>query len=92
MVFHISSTLILEPISIQIPVGSYAMAYGSLKNYEVAIFSPVEIAKSNDYKFKQGIISYKGISLLGGNVVGYQGFVRVKKSEKTEIENPEDNG
>ena len=73
-------------------VGSYAMAYGSLKNYEVAIFSPVEIAKSNDYKFKQGIISYKASVFVGGNVVGYQGFVRVKKSEKTEIENPEDNG
>jgi hypothetical protein len=29
---------------------------------------------------------------VGGNVVGYQGFVSVKKSEKTEIEDPEDNG
>ena len=55
------------------------MAYGALKNYEVAVFSPVEIAKSNDYKFKQGIICYKASVFVGGNVVGYQGFVRVKK-------------
>lgn len=59
--------------------GTYAMAYGALKNYEVAVFSPVEIAKSNDYKFKQGIICYKASVFVGGNVVGYQGFVRVKK-------------
>lgn len=59
--------------------GTYAMAYGALKNYEVAVFSPVEIAKSNDYKFKQGIICYKASVFVGGNVVGYKGFVRVKK-------------
>ena len=59
--------------------GTYAMAYGALKNYEVAVFSPVEIDKSNDYKFKQGIICYKASVFVGGNVVGYQGFVRVKK-------------
>lgn len=59
--------------------GTYAMAYGALKNYEVAVFSPVEIAKSSDYKFKQGIICYKASVFVGGNVVGYQGFVRVKK-------------
>ena len=67
----------------QTAVGAYTLAYGSLKNYEVAIFSPVEIAKSNDYKFKQGIICYKASVFVGGNVVGYQGFVRVKKSAAT---------
>lgn len=59
--------------------GAYCLAYGSLKNYEVAVFSPVEIAKSNDYKFKQGIICYKASVFVGGNVVGYNGFVRVTK-------------
>ncbi len=73
-------------------VGTYAMAYGSLKNYEVAIFSPVEISKSNDYKFKQGIICYKASVFVGGNVVGYQGFVRVVKGEKTDVLDPEYNG
>lgn len=67
----------------QTPVGTYTLAYGSLKNYEVAVFSPVEIAKSNDYKFKQGIVCYKASVFVGGNVVGYQGFVRVKKAEAT---------
>lgn len=70
----------------QTTVGTYVMAYGSLKNYEVAVFSPVEIAKSNDYKFKQGIISYKASVFVGGNVVGYQGFVRVVKGTPTETE------
>ena len=70
----------------QTALGAYSMAYGSLKNYEVAVFSPIEIAKSNDYKFKQGIISYKASVFVGGNVVGYQGFVRVVKGTPTEPE------
>ena len=69
--------------------GTYCIAYGSLLNYEVPIFSNVEIGKSTDYKFKDGIICYKASVFTGGNVVGYKGFVRVKKgtaavSEETE--------
>ena len=59
--------------------GTYCIAYGSLFNYEVPIFSNVEIGKSTDYKFKDGIICYKASVFTGGNVVGYKGFVRVKK-------------
>ncbi len=59
--------------------GEYAMAYGALKNYEVPVFSAVEIGKSVDYKFKDGIICYKASVFTGGNVVGYKGFLRIKK-------------
>lgn len=65
-------------------VGEYAIAYGSLHNYEVPIFSPVEIGKSTDYKFKDGIICYKASVFTGGNVVGYNGFLRIKKGTKAE--------
>ena len=60
--------------------GDYTMAYGALDNYEVPVFSPVEVAKSTDYKFKDGIVCYKSSVFTGGNVVGYNGFLRVKKS------------
>lgn len=60
--------------------GDYCIAYGAPENYEVPIFSPVEISKSTDYKFKDGIICYKASVFTGGNVVGYKGFLRVKKS------------
>ena len=63
--------------------GEYSIAYGSLNNYEVPIFSPVEIGKSTDYKFKDGIICYKASVFTGGNVVGYNGFLRVKKGTTT---------
>ena len=63
---------------------TYCMAYGSLKNYEVPIFSGVEIGKSTDYKFKDGIICYKASVFTGGNVVGYNGFLRIKKASATE--------
>lgn len=63
--------------------GAYCIAYGALTNYEVPIFSPVEIAKSTDYKFKDGIISYKASVFTGGNVVGYKGFLRIKKGTAT---------
>ena len=59
--------------------GDYSIAYGALNNYEVPIFSPVEIGKSTDYKFKDGIICYKASVFTGGNVVGYNGFLRIKK-------------
>lgn len=69
-------------------VGEYAIAYGSLHNYEVPIFSPVEIGKSTDYKFKDGIICYKASVFTGGNVVGYNGFLRVKKGATQTNEAP----
>ena len=63
--------------------GDYCMAYGALENYEVSVFSPVEIAKSTDYKFKDGIVCYKSSVFTGGNVVGYNGFLRIKKAKAT---------
>ena len=68
--------------------GTYCIAYGSLFNYEVPIFSNVEIGKSTDYKFKDGIICYKASVFTGGNVVGYKGFVRVKKGAASPTTEP----
>ena len=75
--------------------GEYGMAYGPLANYEVPIFSGVEVAKSTDYKFKDGIICYKASVFTGGNVVGYKGFLRVKKapaSNNSEEDDSEQDG
>ncbi len=58
----------------------YCMAYGSLSNYEVALFSPLEVRQSEDYKFEEGQIAHKGVVFAGGNVVAYNGFIRVKKA------------
>jgi HK97 family phage major capsid protein len=55
------------------------MAYGSLSNYELAAFAPVEMSKSSDYKFKEGQTAYKAVGIFGGNVVSWNGFIRVKK-------------
>lgn len=60
-------------------VGEYGIAYGPLLNYEVPVFSGVEVSKSTDYKFRDGIVCYKASVFTGGNVVGYKGFLRVKK-------------
>lgn len=59
---------------------TYCMAYGSLSNYEVALFSPLEVKQSEDYKFEEGQIAHKGVVFAGGNVVAYNGFMRVKKA------------
>lgn len=59
--------------------GDYCMAYGSLSNYEIALFSELEVKESEDYKFKEGQIAHRGSVFAGGNVVAYNGFVRVKK-------------
>lgn len=57
----------------------YAMAYGPLSNYELATFSPTDIQKSTDFKFKQGMIAHRGSVFVGGNVAAHNGFLRVKK-------------
>ncbi|NJP37187.1 phage major capsid protein [Alkalicoccus luteus] len=59
--------------------GDYLMAYGPLSNYEMGIFSPLEVKRSDDYKFKQGMIAHRGSVFAGGNVVAFNGFLRVKK-------------
>lgn len=60
--------------------GQYSMIYGIPQYYETAIFSPVEIKKSYDYKFKDGMIAYRASVFAGGNTTAYRGFMRVKKS------------
>lgn len=59
--------------------GDYAMAYGPLSNYTMAIFSDVDVQRSTDYKFKSGHIAHKGVIFAGGNVTAKNGFLRVKK-------------
>lgn len=59
--------------------GQFAMAYGPLSNYSLAIFSNLDVQRSTDYKFKQGICAHRGDIFSGGNVTAKNGFLRVKK-------------
>lgn len=59
--------------------GDYAMAYGPLSNYMLTIFSDIDVQRSTDYKFKQGMIAHRSSVFLGGNVTSKNGFLRVKK-------------
>jgi HK97 family phage major capsid protein len=61
-------------------VGSYCMAYGALANYKLVIFSDLDVQRSTDYKFKEGMIAHRGEVYAGGNVVAHNGFIRVKKA------------
>lgn len=60
---------------------TYCMAYGNLKNYQLAVFSDIDVKRSEDYKFKEGMICHRGSVFAGGNVVSYKGFLRVKKAQ-----------
>jgi len=60
--------------------GEYCMAYGPLSNYTMAIFSDLEITRSTDYKFKEGMIAHRGVIFAGGNVTAKNGFLRVKRA------------
>lgn len=59
--------------------GDYAIAYGAPQNYEVALFSDMDVQHSSEYKFKQGQIAHRADIFAGGNVAAWNGFVRVKK-------------
>jgi len=62
------------------PNNAYCMAYGPLSNYMLVIFSDLEIKRSEDFKFKQGMIAHRGSVFVGGNVVSKNGFLRIKKT------------
>lgn len=59
--------------------GQYCMAYGPLSNYTMAIFSDLDVQRSVDFKFKQGMIAHRGSVFAGGNVTSHNGFLRIKK-------------
>lgn len=63
--------------------GDYVMAYGPLSNYEMAVFSPTDVKRSEDVKFKEGMIAHRGSVFAGGNVVAQNGFLRIKKGATT---------
>lgn len=60
--------------------GQYCMAYGPLSNYLMTIFSDMDVQRSTDYKFKQGMIANRASIFAGGNVIAYNGFLRIKKA------------
>ena len=60
--------------------GDYCMAYGSLSNYLLVEFSPMEVKRSDDYKFRQGMTAFRGNCFFGGQVVRKNGFLRIKKA------------
>lgn len=63
----------------KITKGKFTMVYGSLADYEMPVFSDIEVQESTDYQFKKGMISYRADAIIGGTVSKYNGFVRVKK-------------
>ncbi|PFS62564.1 phage major capsid protein [Bacillus cereus] len=60
--------------------GQFNMAYGPLSNYQLTIFSDMDVQRSTDFKFKQGMIAHRGSVFAGGNVISKNGFLRVKKA------------
>lgn len=64
-------------------VGTYTMIYGSLSDYELPVFSDIDVQESADYQFKKGVIAYRADAIVGGTVSKYNGFVRVKKATAT---------
>lgn len=59
--------------------GHYTIVYGTLGHYDLVAFSPIEISKSTDYKFRQGQIAYRAVGMFGGNTTSFNAFLRVKK-------------
>lgn len=63
---------------------SYIMAYGYMQNYELAVFSDIDVRRSDDYKFKNGQTAFRASMFAGGSVAAWNGFIRVKKAAASE--------
>ena len=61
------------------------MLYGKLKAYELAYFTDLDVEKSTDYKFKEGVIAFKVCGSVGGSPAVYNGFMSVQKAAKTNV-------
>lgn len=59
--------------------GDYAMSYGPLSNYEMAVFSDMTVKRDESYKFAEGLIANRASAFMGGGVTVWNGFKRVKK-------------
>ena len=62
---------------------AFTMIYGSLSDFELPVFSDIDVKESSDYQFKKGVIAYRADAIVGGTVSKYKGFVRVKKAGST---------
>ena len=60
--------------------GDAILAYGDFNKYRVAVFSNIETARSEHYKFRQAITAFRGDVFMGGNVMAYKAFSRVFKA------------
>jgi len=60
--------------------GDYVMCYGNPKSYLLTEFSPLEVTRSDDFKFRSGVSCFRGNVFCGGNVVKKNGFIRICKS------------
>ncbi len=60
--------------------GQYCMAYGKPLGYEMPLFSPLVVERSTDYKFRQGMVAFRGEVFVGGTPAAFKVFKRVKKA------------
>ena len=60
--------------------GDAVCAYGDFDKYRVAVFSNIDTARSEHYKFRQGITAFRGDVFMGGNIMAYHAFSRVFKA------------
>mgnify|MGYP001125430712 CR=1 FL=1 len=70
------------PAFATVTAGNPYLIYGKLVGYELAIFADIEVAKSTDYKFKQGVIAFKASQFVGGSPAMFNGFMTVQKAAK----------
>lgn len=66
-----------------VEAGKPYMVYGKMKGYELAHFTALEVAKSTDYKFKEGVIAFKVTGFVGGSPAMWNGFASVQKAAGT---------
>lgn len=55
--------------------------YGDVSTYTIAIFSPVEVQRSTDYKFKENMVAYRASVFAGGAPSALCGLMRLKSKK-----------
>lgn len=59
--------------------GDVCMILCKPMGYEMPIFSGLSVERSTDYRFKVGMVAYRGVVFAGGTPASYRNFLRITK-------------
>lgn len=63
--------------------GTPYLIYGKMNGYVMAEFTDIDVKRSPEYKFKEGMVAYRASQFVGGSPAMYKGFLKIVRTKTT---------